>query len=84
MGDYFTVSLILFIVMLISNLAAFVLSEVLGRRTILVFGMFALTIFLVIMGIMGCIEVEGAIWVILVCIFLWYDCMNSLQGLLED
>lgn len=59
--------------MLVTNLCAFFLSESLGRRTILVSGIFALTIFLLIIGIMGCIEAKGAIWVILVCIFLWYD-----------
>lgn len=69
--DYFTVSVVLYVVMLLSNLAAFGLTEIAGRRTLLVPGMFALTAIELLLGIMGCISAKGAIWVILVCIFLW-------------
>ena len=68
---YFTISLVLYIVMLLSNLSAFFLIEVVGRRVLLVPGMFVLTLTLLIMGIMGCIGTTAATWVVLVCIFFW-------------
>lgn len=57
--------------MLLSNLSAFVGIERIGRRALLVPGIFALTFILLIMGIMGCLTAKGATWVIIVCIFLW-------------
>lgn len=71
-SDFFTVSVVLYVVMLLSNLSAFVFADSVGRRTLLVPGIFALTFILLLMGIMGCVSASGAIWVILVCIFLWY------------
>ncbi|KAF2094705.1 general substrate transporter [Rhizodiscina lignyota] len=70
-NDYFTVSVVLYIIMLLSNLSAFVFAESVGRRTLLVPGIFCLTVTLLVMGIMGCLTSSAAIWVILVCIFLW-------------
>lgn len=58
--------------MLLSNLSAFAAVELVGRRALLVPGIFVLTLILLIMGIMGCVTTPGALWVILVCIFLWY------------
>ncbi|KAF3762109.1 general substrate transporter, partial [Cryphonectria parasitica EP155] len=69
--DYFTVSVALYVIMLVSNLSAFPLIEVAGRRPLLLYGMIALTVIELIMGIMGCISSSAALWVILVCIFLW-------------
>ncbi|GAM42634.1 MFS transporter [Talaromyces pinophilus] len=69
--NYFLVSLILYIVMLISNLSAFFVVEVSGRRKLLVPGMIVLTLICLIMGIMGCLTSKAAFWVSIVCIFLW-------------
>ncbi|CAI4213190.1 unnamed protein product [Parascedosporium putredinis] len=49
----------------------FPLIETAGRRPLLLTGMVALTIIELIMGTMGAIHHKAAIWVILVCIFLW-------------
>lgn len=69
--EFFTVSVVLYIVMLLSNLTAFFGIERVGRRALLVPGIIALTTILLIMGIMGCVTTSGALWVIIVCIFLW-------------
>jgi hypothetical protein len=57
--------------MLVSNISAFIGIEWIGRRALLVPGIIALTLILLVMGIMGCLNSSGALWVILVCIFLW-------------
>jgi hypothetical protein len=57
--------------MLVSNISAFVGIEWIGRRALLVPGIIALTVILLVMGIMGCLHSSGALWVIIVCIFLW-------------
>ena len=41
--DYFTVSVVLYVVMLLSNIAAFPLIEVAGRRPLLLYGIIGLT-----------------------------------------
>ncbi|KAJ9611497.1 hypothetical protein H2200_004681 [Cladophialophora chaetospira] len=69
--DFFTVSVVLYVVMLLTNISAFFFIEYVGRRSILVWGMLALTLIELLMGIMGCVNASGALWVILVCIFLW-------------
>jgi hypothetical protein len=69
--DYFTVSVVLYVIMLLSNISAFFFIEQAGRRGILVYGMIALTLVELVMGIMGCVNNSAALWVILVCIFLW-------------
>lgn len=68
---YFTVSVVLYVVMLLSNLSAFFFVEVAGRRTLLIPGVIILTMFLLLMGIMGCIHTDGAMWFSVVCIFIW-------------
>ncbi|PMD13435.1 general substrate transporter [Hyaloscypha hepaticicola] len=69
--QYFTVSVVLYVIMLVSNISAFVGIEWIGRRALLVPGIIALTLILLVMGIMGCLHSSGALWVIIVCIFLW-------------
>ncbi|KAJ9136628.1 General substrate transporter [Pleurostoma richardsiae] len=69
--QYFTVSVVLYVCMLLSNLSAFTLIEVSGRRPLILYGMIALTLIELLMGIMGVVDNAGAIWLILVCIFLW-------------
>lgn len=87
--EYFKASVALYCVMLASNLSAFVLIEMVGRRPLLVIGIFVLTLIELvglkallnyreneanltkIMGIMGVVDNEAALWVALVCIFLW-------------
>lgn len=69
--EFFTVGVVLYIVMLLSNGAAFVLIETTGRRALLVPGIIALTCILLLMGIMGFVKSGAALWVIVVCVFLW-------------
>ncbi|CAK7228045.1 hypothetical protein SEUCBS140593_006783 [Sporothrix eucalyptigena] len=70
-SNYFTVSVVLYVIMLLSNLTAFPFIEIFGRRPLLLFGMLGLTAVLLLMGIMGFVKTSGAVWVVLVCIFLW-------------
>ncbi|KAL1891833.1 hypothetical protein Sste5346_007377 [Sporothrix stenoceras] len=69
--NYFVVSVVLYVIMLLSNLVAFPFIEIFGRRPLLLFGIFGLTAVLLLMGIMGFVHTSGAVWVVLVCIFLW-------------
>lgn len=70
--DYFTASVVLYVIMLISSAAAFPLSEIIGRRTMIVPAQFALCFFLLLIGIMGCIpDHKKSGWAILVFIYLW-------------
>jgi hypothetical protein len=57
--------------MLLSNLSAFFFVETTGRRALLLPGIIALTLILLLMGIMGCVTSSAALWVIVVCVFLW-------------
>jgi hypothetical protein len=58
--NVFTVSAILFVVMLLSTSSAFPMVEMVGRRRLIVPGCFILTFFLFIIGIMGCISNKTA------------------------
>lgn len=70
--DYFDASVVLYIVMLLSSVAAFPLTEILGRRTLIVWPQFALCFMLLVIGIMGCVpDQTKASWVIVVFIYLW-------------
>uniref|UniRef100_A0A060T130 ARAD1C20878p n=1 Tax=Blastobotrys adeninivorans TaxID=409370 RepID=A0A060T130_BLAAD len=70
--NYFLVSVILYVFMLLSTLSAYPLVEIVGRRTMLVPAAFALSGVNLLMGIMGCISNKVAAgWVIIVLIFLW-------------
>lgn len=57
--------------MFLSNASAFPLIEVVGRRPLMIVGIFSLTVIEFIMGIMGVVNNAAALWVTLVCIFLW-------------
>ncbi|CAK7237601.1 hypothetical protein SBRCBS47491_010038 [Sporothrix bragantina] len=69
--NYFTVSVVLYVCMFLSNCSAFPLIEVVGRRPLMLVGIFSLTLIELIMGIMGVVNNAAALWVTLVCIFLW-------------
>ena len=70
--DFFTASIVLYVVMLLSSAAAFPLSEVVGRRTMIVPAQFVLCFFLLLVGIMGCVPDQSkAGWAIVVFIFVW-------------
>ncbi|TPR02757.1 Ketopantoate reductase PanE/ApbA C terminal family protein [Aspergillus niger] len=70
--EYFTASVILYIVMLLSSMSAFPLTETLGRRTLIVWPQFALCLMLLVIGILGCVKDQTkASWGIVVFIYLW-------------
>lgn len=70
--EYFDASIVLYVIMLLSSAAAFPLSEMIGRRTLIVPSQFVLCFFLLLMGIMGCIPNQTkAGWAIVVFIYLW-------------
>ncbi|EXJ80113.1 hypothetical protein A1O1_08255 [Capronia coronata CBS 617.96] len=69
--DFFTVTVVLSVVMLLSSMAAFPLIEAVGRRQLLIPGTFSLTAALLVMGITGCFSAKAAVWVFLVSVFLW-------------
>lgn len=70
--NFFDASIVLYVVMLLSSAAAFPLSEIVGRRTMIVPAQFVLCFFLLLIGIMGCIpDQKKAGWAILVFIYLW-------------
>ncbi|OJD11867.1 hypothetical protein AJ78_07454 [Emergomyces pasteurianus Ep9510] len=71
-SNFFLVSSILYVVMLMASSATFYLVEVAGRRTLIVPSLFILCIILLIIGVMGCIPNQVvAGWVIVVLIFIW-------------
>jgi len=70
--DYFDASVALYIVMLIASMAAFPLTEIFGRRTLIVNPQFVLCVMLLLIGIMGCIPNQSkASWAIVAFIYLW-------------
>ncbi|KAK1143510.1 hypothetical protein N8T08_006316 [Aspergillus melleus] len=70
--DYFDASVVLYIVMLLSSISAFPLTEILGRRALIVWPQFALCFILLVLGLMGCVpDQTKASWVIIVLIYLW-------------
>ena len=70
--DFFDASVVLFVVMLLASAAVFPLSEVFGRRTLIVPGQFVLCFFLLLIGIMGCLpDKTKASWAIVVFIYIW-------------
>jgi len=69
---YFDASVVLYIVMLLSSMAAFPLTETLGRRSLIVWPQFALCFMLLVIGILGCVpDQTKASWGIIVFIYLW-------------
>ncbi|KAH8693067.1 putative MFS alpha-glucoside transporter [Talaromyces proteolyticus] len=70
--DYFDASIVLYVVMLLSSILAFPLTEIVGRRTMIVNPQFFLCFALLIIGILGCIpNPERASWGIVVLIYIW-------------
>lgn len=70
--DYFDASVVLYVVMLLSSILAFPLSEIVGRRTMIVNPQFFLCFILLLIGILGCIpDAEKASWGIVVLIYIW-------------
>ncbi|UNI22273.1 hypothetical protein JDV02_008175 [Purpureocillium takamizusanense] len=70
--QFFDASVVLYVIMLLSSAAAFPLSEVVGRRTLIVPSQFLLCFFLLLIGIMGCVPNQAkAGWAIVVFIYLW-------------
>jgi hypothetical protein len=70
--DYFDASFVLYVVMLLSSMLAFPLSEIVGRRTMIVPPQFFLCSILLLIGILGCISnAEKASWGIVVLIYIW-------------
>ncbi|KAL3495881.1 putative MFS transporter [Aspergillus germanicus] len=70
--DYFDASIVLYIVMLLASVAAFPLTEIIGRRTMIVTPQFVLCVMLLLIGILGCVPDQGkASWGIIVFIYVW-------------
>ncbi|KAF7167914.1 hypothetical protein CNMCM6106_003284 [Aspergillus hiratsukae] len=70
--DYFDASVALYVVMLLATTAAFPLTEIVGRRTMIVWPQFALCFMLLLIGIMGCIPDRAkASWGIVAFIYVW-------------
>ncbi|KAL5344152.1 hypothetical protein BJX70DRAFT_393569 [Aspergillus crustosus] len=58
--------------MLLSTILAFPLTEILGRRTMIIIPQFILCIMLLLIGILGCVpDQEKASWGIVVFIYVW-------------
>ncbi|KAH7085266.1 general substrate transporter [Paraphoma chrysanthemicola] len=70
--DYFNASVALFVIMLVASTAAFPLTEIFGRRVLIVGPQFALCGILLLIGIMGCIPNQArASWGIVAFIYVW-------------
>ncbi|KAL2821681.1 putative MFS transporter [Aspergillus granulosus] len=70
--DYFDASIVLYVVMLLASTAAFPLTEIIGRRTMIVIPQFILCCMLLLIGILGCVPDQGkASWAIIVFIYIW-------------
>ncbi|KAF7593924.1 hypothetical protein BBP40_010626 [Aspergillus hancockii] len=70
--NYFDASIVLYVVMLLASMLAFPLSEIVGRRTMIVIPQFILCFLHLLIGILGCIpNQEKASWGIVVFIYIW-------------
>lgn len=70
--DYFNASVALYVVMLVASTAAFPLTEIFGRRLLIVGPQFVLCFFLLLIGILGCLPNQTkASWAIVAFIYLW-------------
>jgi hypothetical protein len=54
-NDYFNASVAVYVLMLLASMAAFPLTEIVGRRSLIVGSQFVLCFLLLLIGIMGCI-----------------------------
>lgn len=71
-ADAFNASVALYVLMVLASSAAFPLTEVVGRRTMLVGPQFVLCFILLLIGIMGCVPDHAkANWAIVVFMYLW-------------
>ena len=71
-AEPFKASVALYVFMVVSSSAAFPLTEILGRRTMLVGPKFVLCFILLLIGIMGCVpDHDKANWAIVVFMYLW-------------
>ncbi|KAG9254735.1 general substrate transporter [Emericellopsis atlantica] len=70
--DYFGASIALYVVMLLASTAAFPLTEIYGRRFLIVGPQFILCFMLLIIGILGCIPNQArASWGIVALLYIW-------------
>ncbi|KFX99389.1 hypothetical protein O988_03889 [Pseudogymnoascus sp. VKM F-3808] len=70
--NYFNASVALYVVMLLASMAAFPLTEIFGRRVLLVWPQFVLCFMLLMIGIMGCVPNQArAGYGIVAFIYLW-------------
>lgn len=70
--DYFNASVVLYAVMLLASICAFPLTEIVGRRTMLVIPQFVLGCMLLLIGILGCVpDQPKTSWPIIVFIYIW-------------
>lgn len=70
--DYFDASIVLYVLMLLASMCAFPLSEIVGRRTMIVIPQIVLCCILLLIGILGCVpDQEKASWAIIVFIYIW-------------
>jgi hypothetical protein len=71
-NDYFNAAVALYVVMLVASTAAFPLTEIFGRRVLIVIPQFILCAMLLLIGIMGCVpDKSRASWGIVAFIYLW-------------
>ncbi|RSL52043.1 hypothetical protein CEP53_008225 [Fusarium sp. AF-6] len=70
--DYFGASVALYVVMLLASTAAFPLTEIYGRRFLIVGPQFMLCLMLLIIGILGCVPNRSeASWGIVALLYVW-------------
>ncbi|KAH6874021.1 general substrate transporter [Thelonectria olida] len=70
--DYFRASVALYVVMLLASTAAFPLTEIYGRRFLIVGPQFMLCLMLLIIGILGCVPNQSqASWGVVALLYVW-------------
>lgn len=71
-SNYFAASMALYAVMLAASMSAFPLTEIYGRRFLIVGPQFALCFMLLIIGILGCVpDKTKASWGIVALLYVW-------------
>lgn len=71
-SNYFGAAVALYVIMLVASTAAFPLTEVFGRRSLIVWPQFVLCAMLLLIGIMGCVPNQKAAgWGIVAFIYVW-------------
>lgn len=71
-SDYFAASIALYVVMLVASMSAFPLTEIYGRRFLIVVPQFVLCFMLLIIGILGCVpDKTKASWGIVALLYVW-------------